>query len=153
MEGEVVIQRQFAFLLQRLEHIQIMVYHALVGSAAWHEAVESQLGISLLDTYSVSGGWGELCEEHGVHSASHIDDDVIVGAMHDMIYLFDISEEAMALLFRKGNKAIDGGMSLKEWANLIVEHKVDAASREALLQRVEHHGGEDGIAHLSKSDD
>ena len=44
-------------------------------------------------------------------------------------------------------------MSLKEWANLIVEHKVDAASREALLQRVEHHGGEDGIAHLSKSDD
>lgn len=90
VEGEVVIQRQFAFLLQRLEHIQIMVYHALVGSAAWHEAVESQLGIPLLDTYSVSGGWGELCEEHGVHSASHIDDDVIVGAMHDVILMTNI---------------------------------------------------------------
>ena len=59
----------------------------------------------------------------------------------------------VALLFGERDDAVNGRMPFKQGGNLLIQHKMNLCLRKVVAQRVEQRGGEDGIAHLTKSYD
>ena len=68
-------------------------------------------------------------------------------------HFLHVAKCVMAVVVGERNEVADGRMSLEEWAQLLVEHKVDGCIRIVFVQGVQYDGGENGIAHLAESDD